>query len=53
MRKKPTIKKQTRSREYRTPKTIPWERAAEFYGNKGVSIGTSKVKEYVDLGRDK
>lgn len=53
MRKKPVVMKLTKNKEYRTPKSLSWERTAEFYGNKSISIGTSKVKDYVDLGRDK
>lgn len=53
MRKKSEIKKLTRNREYRTPKTLSWERTAELYGDKRISIGAGKVKDFVDLGRDK
>lgn len=43
MRKKPLVKKLNKPREYRTPKTISWERAAEFYGDQPMSLCTSNV----------
>ena len=53
MKKKPLAPKLTKKGEYRTPKTIPWERTAELYGEQAMSLGGSKVKDFVNLGRDK
>lgn len=44
MRKKPIPTKLTRPKEYRTPKTMSWERTFEFYGNQRMSPGEGPVR---------
>lgn len=44
MRKKPIPTKLTRPKEYRTPKTMSWERTAEFCGNQRMSLSESPVR---------
>lgn len=51
MKQKP--QKLTRPKEYRTPKTLPWERTAELYGEQAMSLGQTRVKEYNGLGGNK
>ena len=43
MRKKSVEPKLNRNKEYRTPKTISWERTAEFYGDQRMSMCASNV----------
>lgn len=43
MRKKSLIKTLNKPREYRTPKSISWERTAAFYGDQSMSLCTSNV----------
>ena len=41
--RKQVIKTPSRNKEYRAPKTISWERTAEFYGDQRMSMCTSNV----------
>jgi len=45
MRKKSVVTKLDRNKEYRTPKTISWERTAEFYGAQRMSMCASNVTD--------
>ncbi len=45
MRKKLIVNKLTKNREYRTPKTASWERAAEFYGDQRMAMCASNVTD--------
>ena len=44
MRKKSLIKTLNKPCEYRTPKSISWERTAAFYGDQRMSLGESPVR---------
>ena len=44
MRKKPIPTKLTKNKEYRTPKTMTWERTFEFYGDQRMSLSESPVR---------
>lgn len=43
--RKQAIKPLARNKEYRTPKTISWERTFEFYGDQRMSMCASNVKD--------
>lgn len=45
MRKKPAVMKLTKNKEYRTPKSLSWERTAEFYGDQRMSLCTSSITD--------
>ena len=45
MRKKPAVMKLTKNKEYRTPKSLSWERTAEFYGDQMMPMCVSNVKD--------
>lgn len=45
MRKKSVVPKLNRNKEYRTPKTLSWERTAEFYGDQRMSMCASNVTD--------
>lgn len=46
-------KENLKMKEYKPPKSLPFERTNAFYGDQRMSMGSTKVREYKQLGENK